>query len=116
MRTLKKIEREALSWTWEYRDHLRVLLLGSVLSRDEPADWVWIDDAARELEEMRDDAAANPHVQPFLALVEEALRLSHDNRRWLMEKLGESIAADPESLSPELLAEIERRISQPRLR
>ena len=110
MRSAKKIERDALSWSWEYRDHLHVLLLGSVLSRDEPADWMWIDDAARELEEMRGDAAAHPHVQPFLALVDEALRLSRDNRRWLMEKLAESVAADPESISPELRAEIERRI------
>ena len=110
MRSLEKIKHDALSWTWEYRDHLRVLLLGSVLSRDEPADWIWIDDAARELEQMRGDAATHPHVQSFLALVDEAFRLSRDNRRWLMEKLGESIAADPESISPELLAEIERRI------
>ena len=116
MRSLEKIEREALSWSWEYRDHLRVLLLGSVLSRDEPVDWLWIDDAARELEKMRGEAAAYPHVQPFLALVDEALTLSHDNRRRLMEKLVESIAADPESISPELLTEVERRISQPRLR
>jgi hypothetical protein len=116
VRSLEKIEREALSWSWEYRDHLRVLLLGSVLSRDEPADWIWIDDASRELERMRDAAATYPHVQPFLALVDEALSLSHDDRRQLMEKLVESIEADPESISPELLTEIERRISQPRLR
>ena len=110
MRAAEDVEHDALQWSWEYRDHLHVLLLGSVLSRHEPADWTWIDEATRELERMRADATIYPHVQPFLALVDDALALDTAERQNLMEKLVASIEEDPESISPELLAEIERRL------
>jgi hypothetical protein len=111
-----QIKRDALTWSWEYRDHLRVLLLGTLLSREETADWVWIDDAARELAEMRSEVSNYPHVAPFLSLVDDALQLSHGDRQVLMEQLVESIARDPESISPQLRAEIDRRLSSMRLR
>lgn len=77
---------------------------------DEPADWMWIDNAARELERMRAAAATHPHVQQFLALVDEALALNTHDREWLMERLSRSVEEDPESISPEVRAEIERRL------
>jgi putative addiction module component (TIGR02574 family) len=110
MRTAKDVEHDALQWSWEYRDHLIVLLLGSVLSRDEPADWEWIDEAARELERMSAEVGSYPHVRPFLALVDEALTLNMRERERLMERLVKSVEADPESLSPELRDEIDRRL------
>ncbi len=69
-----------------------------------------IDDAARELDEMRAAVDTHPHIRPFLALVDEALALKIDEREWLMERLIRSVEADPESISPELQAEIERRL------